>query len=469
VPGPKSQSSFFRSPLVVRTILSVAMAGPIATTSARERQVTHRPQGHILTNTGAWSPDGNWILYDTRSDPAGAAFDGATIEAVHVDSGEVRVIYRARNGAYCGVATFHPTEPRVVFILGPEHPTPDWSYNAYHRRGVVASLDRPGEVVPLDARDIVAPFTPGALRGGSHVHVWDPSATRVSFTYEDHVLAVPSPRPGRALNQRNVGVTLVSKEVAVPKSHPRNHDGHFSVLVTQTAPAPRPGSDEIVKACEEGWVGTKGYSRQDETWQRWALAFQGSVITAAGTTNAEVFIADLPEDLSIAGDRPLEGTPEIMPQPPRGTIQRRLTFTAERKYPGLQGPRHWLRSSPDGASIFFLMKDDAGVVQLHSVSPVGGAVRQVTRNSFDVASAFTISPDGKSVCHVMDNSICVTDLRSGNTRRVTAAVQGPNGPRPEACVFSPDGRRIAYVRPTDEGSGVFNQIFVVEIEAGAAG
>jgi hypothetical protein len=31
---------------------------------------------------GVWSPDSRWIVYDTRSDPAGAVFDGETIEAV---------------------------------------------------------------------------------------------------------------------------------------------------------------------------------------------------------------------------------------------------------------------------------------------------------------------------------------------------------------------------------------------------
>ena len=47
-------------------------------------------------------------------------------------------------------------------------------------------------------------------------------------------------------------------------------------------------------------------------------------------------------------------------RPRRGAPSSRLTFTSDRKYPGIQGPRHWLRSSPDGAHIAFLMKDDEG-------------------------------------------------------------------------------------------------------------
>lgn len=50
--------------------------------------------------------------------------------------------------------------------------------------------------------DITAPYTPGALRGGSHVHVYSPNGQFVSFTYNDHVLHERDP----ALDLRNVGV-----------------------------------------------------------------------------------------------------------------------------------------------------------------------------------------------------------------------------------------------------------------------
>ena len=52
------------------------------TSKAVEVQITDRPVGHMLTNTNVWSPDGRWIVYDTRSDPAGEKFDGNTIEIV---------------------------------------------------------------------------------------------------------------------------------------------------------------------------------------------------------------------------------------------------------------------------------------------------------------------------------------------------------------------------------------------------
>jgi hypothetical protein len=63
-----------------------------------------------------------------------------------------------------------------------------------------------------------------------------------------------------------------------------------------------------------------------------------------------------------------------MPAPPAGVVQRRLTFTHQRRYPGLVNtPRHWVRSQPAGDADCFLMRDDAGVVQLWLISPRGRA------------------------------------------------------------------------------------------------
>lgn len=429
--------------------------------SAMERQLTRGPGGRVLTNTGVWSPDGEWIVYDTRQ----VDFDGDTIEMVNVRTGEVREVYRSKNGAHCGVVTFHPRQNKVVFIHGPEFPTPDWEYGMYRRQGVIVATDQRGAPVNLDARDLMPPFTPGALRGGSHVHVWDAAGEWVSFTYEDHVLAqFANATSDNDINLRNIGVSVPGRKVTVKKDHPRNQNGdYFTVVVTRTTANPQPGSDEIKKAFEEGWVGTQGYLRADGTRQRRALAFQGHVVTEKSGTIAEVFLVDLPEDLTQPGEGPLSGTATRMPYPPKGCVQRRLTFTSERKHPGIQGPRHWLRCSPDGARIAFLMKDDAGIVQLWTVSPNGGAPRQITTNSWDISSAFTWSPDGSQIAHAMDNSVCITEVASGLTTRLTARVEDTFAPRPEACVFSPNGKRVAYLRPVVEAGRLFNQIFVASL------
>jgi Tol biopolymer transport system component len=470
IPGSMSRRKFLLLPFAFFACgtligkMSRAEEFPLDVSVRKEMQLTDRPGGHVLTNINVWSPDVRWIVYDTRSDPAGERFDGRTIEIVNVETREVREVYQSRNGAHCGVASFSPASDQVAFILGPENPTDDWTYAAWHRQGVIVDIERPGVARAIDARDVLPPFTPGALRGGTHVHVFSGDGEWISFTYEDHVLATLDAAGGRSqeFNQRNVGVSVPARPVIAAKGHPRNHDGEmFSVLVSRTVNEPRPGSENISKASEDAWVGTNGYLRPDGTRQHRAIAFQGHVRTKSGATISEVFVADMPDDLTVPGDAPLEGTTTTRPGPPRGVVQRRLTHTEGRKYPGLQGPRHWLRSSPDGARIAFLMRDEDGIVQIWTISPNCGEPKQLTRNKFDVASAFSWSPDGRSIAYIADNSVFISDAATGIATRLTSSANDALAPRPEACVFSPDGKRIAYVRPIEKDGRTFNQIFVV--------
>jgi hypothetical protein len=348
----------------------------------------------------------------------------------------------------------------VIFIHGPENPDADWTYGASRRRGVMVDVRRPGVARPLDAMNYAPPFAAGALRGGSHVHVFRDDGAAVSFTYEDEVLARLGTTGEHEWNQRNIGVAVPvgAGGVRVARSHSRNHDGDwFSVLVSRTVNLPRPGSDEISRAYEEGWV-----RRADG---RWALAFLGNVTAPSGRTHAEVFLVDLPADLTQAGRAPLEGTATTRPAPPRGVRQRRLTFTAERKFPGVApAPRHWLRASPDGTALAFLMADDAGVAQLWTISPEGGAPRQVSHGATGVDSAFTWRPDGRAIAHTMDGSVVVTDVATGRTSRLTERRVGADAPEAFACVFSPDGRHIAFTRRIAQRGKSYAQVFVVAVE-----
>lgn len=173
---------------------------------------------------------------------------------------------------------------------------------------------------------------------------------------------------------------------------------------------------------------------------------------------------DLPADLTQAGPTPLEGTVTTRSAPPAGVQQRRLTFTDQRKYPGIvAAPRHWLRASPDGMQIAFLLKDDAGVVQLWTVSPNGGDPRQITHNSEGIASAISWNADGRRIAHVVADRVCVTDVITGKTHPLTEVRSDARAPAALACVFSPDGRSIAYQRDIAGPGGTFSQVFVVDV------
>jgi hypothetical protein len=232
----------------VKRLTTILVAAAHTIVSAAERQITHAAHGHILTNTGVWSPDGQWIVYDVRSDESGSLFDGRRLEAVNVQTSQVELLYESKEGACCGVATWQPRGTKIVFMLGPESPTADWQYSPSHRQGMIVDFMNPGVALNLDACDLTPPFTAGALRGGSHLHVWDASGDWLSFTYNDALVES---------EVRDVGVAVPAQAVRVSKSNPRNHDGNFfCALVTRTTTAPKPGSDEISRAFEEAWIGT---------------------------------------------------------------------------------------------------------------------------------------------------------------------------------------------------------------------
>lgn len=404
------------------------------------KQLTFAPRNHQLTNINTWTPDSQWLVFDVR--PSGASFTGKTIERVNVHNGKVEVLYTAPDGAHVGVVTVNPQSEKYVFIHGPENPDADWQYDFHHRRGVVTEH---GRTQNLDALDITAPYTPGALRGGTHVHVFSPNGENVSFTYNDHVMHQLSP----ARDLRNVGVSAPFGPVTPPCTHPREYGGsHWSVLVSRTTPTPAPGSDEINRAYEEGWVGNQ------------RLAFIGDTLSVSGEKVPELFIVELPRDeqgWKTPGDAPLAGSEQALPAPPKGVQQRRLTFTHQKAYPGLVNmPRHWVRANPQATDIAFLMRDNAGVVQLWLISPDGGESRQLTRTENGIQSAFNWHPSGNALGFVLDNRIAVCDAKRGDITFLTSG--NAKVPSADAVVFSPDGKQIAWMEEVDG----FRQLWMTE-------
>ncbi|HEY9486764.1 MAG TPA: DUF3748 domain-containing protein, partial [Chryseosolibacter sp.] len=233
---------------------------------------------------------------------------------------------------------------------------------------------------------------------------------------------------------------------------------YFSVVAATVVENATPGSDEIEKAFDECWVGNSGYLKADGTRQNRAVAFQGHARTRDGSLITEIFVADIPDSITNASGEPLEGTMSSRPAVPAGLTQRRLTFTGDRKFPGLQGPRFWLRSSPDGSFIYFLMKDDAGVVQVYEVPVLGGNIRQVTKLSIPVQAQFNLSPDGKRLALIADNSIWISDIKTGKSDRVTSKTPDATAPQ-LAVVWNNQGNSLVYNRYVENDGGLWLQIF----------
>jgi hypothetical protein len=188
---------------------------------------------------------------------------------------------------------------------------------------------------------------------------------------------------------------LASAKKNAPLDVKNLHDGEnnggewFSAIVVQVVPNPRPFSDEISHAAGDSWVGKKGYPKPNGDYQL-ARAFIGTVKDKNGQAIDEVFVVDIPNEINIKGNSgPLEGTPETMPAPPMGAIQRRLTYTSETKYPGCTGI---VRSDLMGENLAYLAFDAQGIKQVFILAPNGGTPRQLTEHKSSVAGGLRWHP-----------------------------------------------------------------------------
>ena len=170
----------------------------------------------------------------------------------------------------------------------------------------------------------------------------------------------------------------------------------------------------------------------------------------------EVFIVDIPEDITKQGDSgPLEGTKTTIPSPPKGALQRRLTFTAKSTNPGCVGV---VRSSPDGSKLAFIANDTKGIKQIYTIGPLGGEMVQETNHPTDVLSGVRWNPDGTKFCYVWENSIVIHDLISKESVKMTQ----PTEHEPTNLVWSHDGKTIAFNRlVANDKDELTKQIFTI--------
>lgn len=410
--------------------------------AAGERALTSAPQGHQIHHDQAFSPDGRWIHFDARPHDTRLA-ESASIGRVEVATGRVEVLFRPSSPGV-GAVVASPAAGRIAFISALPGASPENPYAVHRRCGLTLAAD--GSPAHLDARHPAASPAPGALRGGTHAFAWSPDGRRLSFTYNDATVG-DLPAPG---DLRSVGVMELGRPVDAPLAPGAFSGAAFAAVVAEVRPDPAPGSDQLLRAHDEAWVDDR------------RLAFLGVVRAASGALLTEVFLAELPPRLA-ASSFPASGPP----RPPPGIAVRRLTRTEARAHPGVQGPRHWVRPSPDRSLVAFLAKDASGLVQIHAVPVAGGDLRVLSRLPVSVDAPFSWTPDGRRLACAAGGRLWVVDAADGSARPLTDP--SPPGQEPRhAVLVSPDGRLVATNRALPGPDGRSHaQIVLVDLPPAA--
>ena len=435
-------------------------------TDLNEKQITtDLNYHHDLDNNDNFSPDGEWLVYDTRTDEGGIPAS-SKIEKVNILTGEKKILFEIKNnqpwGPGAGAVSYSPKENAVVFIHGLASSTEENPYQQWRRTGVIIEDQNPNVPLYMDARDVTFPFTPGALRGGTHRHEWSGDGQWIGFTYNDAILKALEDSSGSRQNLRTIGVSRKGKPVQVDKNEENVSGTWFSALVVRVVPEPKAGSDEISHAASDSWIGTNGYLQKDNKRQL-ARAFLGTVRDKNGKDVPEVFVVDVPDDITIPGEYgPLEGTKTTFPMPPKGAMQKRLTFTADSANPGCSGI---VRSSPDGSMLAYMAYDQHGIQQVFVISPNGGNATQLTEHNSDVSGNVRWHPDGKHVSYVWNGSLILCQTGNDPFSKRFEKLTEPTAPAPANSVWSPDGKTIAFNRLVKSGeNGVAaQQIFVKKV------
>src|SRR5262249_12807236 len=127
---------------------------------------------------------------------------------VDVQSGKVTIVYEQKGAAKgVGAASFlNPKEIVAIHAL-----ESGLKYDFTVRGGMIISSDGSGQRRWLDSRNVIPPFTPGALRGGTHKHEPDGTGQWIGFTYNDDIMKFKN-----GSDLRNVGVSKRGIKVPVP-------------------------------------------------------------------------------------------------------------------------------------------------------------------------------------------------------------------------------------------------------------
>ena len=450
--------------------MGILFLGSCTSTEKQMKEIQITSDGsknHDLDNNDNFSPDGKWLVYDTRTGVGGIG-GSPSVERVNIETGETQVLFGIPDnkdyGPGAGAASYHPVENKVIFIHGLPVCTEANPYQQWRRTGVIVKDDQPNMPINMDARDVTFPYTPGALRGGTHRHEFSRDGKWVGYTYNDAIMKHLEDSTGIKWNLRTIAVSNQNHHVKVDANEENVNGTYYSAVVVRVVPEPKPGSDEISNAASDSWIGASGYKKPDGTIQV-ARAFLGKVTNKEGQQVDDLFVVDIPDSINVPGEYgPLEGTRNSFPMPPKGTVQRRLTHTGDTKFPGCGGV---VRSSTDGKYISYLAKDSAGIDQVFLISPMGGDPVQLTRHASGVQSGVRWSPDNKFVYYVWDNSIVVCEVSDRPfdprfQRLISRTEKTPSG-----LVLSNDGKTIAFNRPVavNGSKDAKDQIFVIKLDS----
>jgi Tol biopolymer transport system component len=473
-----------------------------------EIQLTNGKHGHTLNATQIFSPDGKWLVFDTRNDDTHISRTGSICK-LNIATKEIVELYKTKNqsihGPGVGAAAWNPVNDSIIFIHGLLNCNKEKPYSFTRRFGAIISGNHEaGENAEIgvlqsshngtvaEGRNIQEPLSKGALRGGTHAHTWSSDGKWISFTYNDYLMeCLEKTSSSERKDLRTIGVMTMVESIyedheagenaeSIYEDHEAGENAenfrgtYFAVVAAEVTEKPKFGSDEIERAFDECWLGKNGYIKEDGSQQTRAIAFQGNVRSKDGALVTEVFIADIPNDItqSLAG-KPLEATLDTRPNVPAGFTQRRVTFTTERKHPGLQGPRFRLRSSADGSQIYFLMKDDNDIVQIYSVSSIKNTeniitnqpLKQITNFKYSVQSQFNLSPDDKYISVVSNKQIYLVRTQDGSTTSVGERYSEREVPI-NGVHWSPDGKSLIYNRYVFIEDDYYIQIFKRRNKAG---
>ena len=137
----------------VSIALGVGIITTACTATAPVRQLTRDPKDHCLDNNENFSPDDQFLCYDTRPH-GGSIANGKTIEKVDVKSGAITVLYEARDavpdfGPGLAAVSYFPVGNEVVFICG-KPPSTGLRYEKHRRFGRLVAIF----VRPIPASDL---------------------------------------------------------------------------------------------------------------------------------------------------------------------------------------------------------------------------------------------------------------------------------------------------------------------------